>query len=262
MRYYDTELEEYVAATGRDGRINIRDTGFLIDVAAGLVDGYSTFAMFGENGNIGRSEEDLWSAGGTLIQPTVGEQWEIAAISVSDRFGGIGANVVRVEYLDDNYIEQVEDVFISSGNNPMTATNCFRHIRTSVVSAGSEGTNVGPMILRASGGGNTRGRIEPGGGITNQAITTIPAGKTAFLMSQSGAVGKGDDVNFRAYVRSFDTGVEVRLFDLNLYETTAGAILLPFMIPEKTDLRIGVESSNTGTNASAVYQFVFRDNSL
>ncbi len=237
---------------------------FLWDVARGKVAGHSDEFLIGLNRNVGATLEDVWGAGEDITFPTSGEQWEILSDDANDTFGGSGARVCVLLYLDDNYDDQ-QAVIVMNGTTPVvtTATNIFRPKVLLVVSSGASKANEGSITCRVAGGGAARNFVHPDFGFSFDGHMTIPRAKTGLMTFAQVNAGRNDGVEFRL---RFSIG-EVGNFGIvqynNLFETVANTPLpVPIAFNEKTDIIMAALNSAGGSGADcfAVCQFVFIDN--
>ena len=236
---------------------------FYVEVAKGNVAGHSHINKFGHN-PAAATGEDIWGAGGTyLFYPTAAVDVDIISTSTADDDGSTGAIQVTVQGLDANWEDQTETVTMN-GTGAVELTNTFiRLFRAFVLEAGTGNTNAGDITVyaRSTGSGVNAGDvgifIGTGGGQTQHAIYTVPAGKTAYFVK--GYVGlstptnTAEDGTFLWMMRLNTTGVngawlvqgEAGLISIGnsywIYEygIPAGPI------PGKTDIRIMLQQGST-----------------
>ena len=261
MRFFDTILDKWEKFTGQNGNFNTLDNDIFFEIAKGNVPGHEEKLVSGENLDLATSPQELWSGGGLLILPIVGEQWELVSSSGNDTNGGTGAHTVEVFYLDDNYVEQMETVTLNGGTVTMIATDLFRPIKMIVTAAGSLNTNDDDITMQVVVGGATRGRIIGGKGTSSQLSYTTPAGKTAYLFAAALSVGKNKDVVGTVVISLEGTNIIAEIGDMQVYQNTVSLVLnVPFRLPEKTDFRVQVVSTTNNTSVRGFSQLIVVDN--
>lgn len=196
--------------------------------------------------------QDVWDLDENLVYPTAGEQWEIFSTSANDTLGGTGANLVAVNYLNDQYVEQ-QEIIALAGTTPvnMAATDAFRFDSMLVGLSGALQGADGEITIRVSGGGANRGRIrrDAEGFSYNRTYGshfTVPAGKSALLEFNFDNIGKGDDAEVMFQVMPFGTNTWVTTGNSHIYQDTlsSGFQGASFPIPEKADTRFKAHSKN------------------
>lgn len=164
---------------------------YLVEVQRGNVSGQSIIIKFGKNPDIDPTTdpEYIWDVGGTYTFPTTANTLRITS-SGNDTAGGTGARSITIQGLDSSYNEVSADVTLNGG--VVTTTQTFlRVFRAFVKTAGSSEYNENNIIIEHTGAGSPEvARITAEQGQTQMAIYTIPADKTAYLLSWSGAILK------------------------------------------------------------------------
>lgn len=258
---YDAENDKAVAAS-LTTPIPVLSMDFLLEVAAGNVEGYSSVSIIASNPSVGSSPQDVWDVGGTLVYPTAGETWEILSSDAADAAAGTGARVIKITYLDDNYVRRTENKTLN-GVTPVIfdASNALRFINADVISVGSDRENAGLITVRVSGGGNSRGGILAGNNFSADSHYTVPAGRTSFLYFLMNNINKNEDVQVDFVATNGDDGIFRKGPPLHTYQSSI-VLNLPIhsSAVEKTDVKLIATSSNPNGVASAVMQFVEIDN--
>jgi len=239
---------------------------FYAEVSKGNIEGHAIANMQGENLDVDSSApENLWCAGGLMVYPTVGEQWEVVSDSTDDTASGIGAQAIIVQYLDFDYNEQTEVVTLN-GTTPvqMTATDCFRSINILSVQVGSSGYNQGTVSVSDTSSGNTRVCMEPLHNRSAHGFFTIPKGKTGYLIYGHSALGKNKDGKIELYLTEGENGIFTKNSFSDLYQNSV--VFLPKApigeIVEKTDIQFLCTTLNNNTDATAFIQILLVDNDL
>lgn len=159
---------------------------YLVEIARGYVSGASYVDKFGRNDDVDTAaEEDVWAAGATRARLTAAETMDVESDSANDDDGGTGARTVTIEGLDGDYME-VSETITMNGTSAVTTTQTFLRInRAYVVTAGSAESNVGAITIdpTTTGSGSRQGYIAAGDGQTLLSHYTVPAGKTAYMVS-------------------------------------------------------------------------------
>ena len=254
-----------------------QSSDYYLRVAKGEVPGTSAINKFGNNPS-STTGDDVWTGGGVYpFYPSIAVAVDIVSTSTDDDSGGTGAIQVTVQGLDENWDEQTETVTLN-GTGVVQLTNTYvRMFRAFVLEAGSSNTNIGNITCyaRATGSGVTAGdvsiHIGAGNGQTQQTIYTVPNGKTAYFIK--GYVGMAtsdktaEDTIFR-WLMKFNNGIngawltqgEIGLVNLGSghwqyeYGVPAGPL------PEKTDIRIAIESASGTFDTVGGYDLVLVDN--
>jgi len=171
---------------------DIRSADFLIDVAAGKIPGVSAINKFGQNDDVdtGTVPETVWN-GPTArwVPPTAARIHQIASTdNTADNSGGTGALTVVVMGLDENWVEQQEVVTLNGTTDVPTVNAYTRIFRLGVATAGSGKTNAGTITATADTDATVTAQIAVGDSSSQMAVWTVPAGKTALIVTAFGAV--------------------------------------------------------------------------
>lgn len=197
-----------VADTTRRWRVTPLHVGFNYFDRWGVVD------KFGKNPDIDTVFEDVWSGGGTITFLTSAETLDVVSDNILDDAGNPAGNAhtVRLEGLDNSYNEITEDINLD-GTTPVTTTKSFlRFNRCLVIAVGTavESTNVGTITITASTAGTIQSVILPEEGQSQQAIFTIPLGKTGFFESAFMSVDTMNVITAQLRVRPFNQGWQLK----------------------------------------------------
>jgi hypothetical protein len=199
----------------------------------------------------GSVPEDIWTGGGLYPFMTAATSLEIISGSASDASAGVGARTVLISGLDANYVEQTSTVTLNGTTAVAVAVQFLRVNQVMVLSAGTSETNVGIITLRDAGAGTTRGLIPASGGISRQAVYTVPAGHTLSIhsifasLNRSNAVSKDVTIGF-----SFRSFAGVRRLTLEFSVSNNGPYrhdgIPGIIMAEKTDFSL--RTTYTGAN--------------
>jgi len=177
---------------------------FNTDRNTGLIGGQESLRKFGVNTSVGTSLETVWSYGSNWVPNQVfNQKLRIAAGgNAADTAAGLGARSVTVQFLDENWLE-VEEVIVTSGASASldTTANCVRLKSAKVTDVGAyHVANTGAIVFELNGSGNIMGNIAALKGTTEQAFTTIPANKTAYIYEIYVSVGLGDSADVKMFI--------------------------------------------------------------
>lgn len=210
----------------------------------------------GLNADVGTSFEDVSPVGGTQTLPTGVETWEVVSSSASD------TDSVRINTLGADYAEQSDTTTLLNGTTPVTLTGTHFRARRAIIVGPDEGTNVGAITFRVSGGGAERLTIPAGEGISKTSLFSVPATKTAFGLRETLSVEKNQDAVIKAQA-SIDGGAVVTGAPIAIYQSPESIpFTSPVVLPQKTDWRILAKSTNTGTEVTVFLDFFLVDNSI
>lgn len=232
---------------------------FLIEVGLGNIEGFSTLTVSGRNPMVGSvAEEDIWDSPGVMIYPTAGEQWELVSTSVNDASAGTGARTIAIQYLDANYVAQTEVVTLN-GTTPVTtvATDMFRPRAMTTTTAGSLAENDGDVLLRAAGGGDTRGLMLAGNNRSMSVHYTVPVGVTAFILAITLEINKGEDVVIAFKATAGPSNIFIKVAESFIYQTQNRINTVSYQpLIEKSDFKTTAISSNAVASPAVVFEIL------
>lgn len=227
-------------------------TDFRLRVAMGLVDGYAAVNKFGHNPEVltGTDPEDIWAGGGMYaFYPTTAQTVQAVSDSAEDGVGGTGALAIQVYGLGTDWTLQDETV-VMDGVTPVVLQNQYiRMFRTVVLTAGTNDTNVGNILIGVAGG-DVGIYVAADDGQTQQGIYTVPAGYTAFFLKGYTAISKGGgsqavaaQFKWRARPNNGTNGAWATKGQIECVSSGSGTWQYEYgvpsgPIPEKTDVRL------------------------
>lgn len=240
--------------------------------AAGQVDGFSVVHKFGANEDVDIGTEDIWHHGNGVNYPASAAAMNVTSLNANDTSAGTGARTIVIQGLDENW-EEAEETVTLNGQTIVTTTTTFIRInRIYVATSGSGDVNAGEIHVftgTATAGlpddeSLTYGTISADHGQTLQALYTIPAGKTGYLLSgfmSTDAAAK--PIQGKMYIR---TGADIATsgwrvqFDFKTGDIFQKVYQAPAPIPEKTDIRIEGTADANNTYVSAGFDLLLVDN--
>ena len=212
-----------------------------ISVAKGEVPGYSFVHVTGYNPDIDSgAPETIWSGGGLYPWSTWDQAYALTVVSTSASDTGS----VVVYGLDSDY-NPIQEEIDFNGLTSGTGTQEFIRVNRAIYKNG-DGSNVGTITVSANG--TVVAHIATGFGQNLSGIYTVPAGKTAFIVSGDFSVQKNEDAQVRFFVREFGSSFRIAHIGESYQNTYRYDFNVPLPIPEKSDLDVCgslVETNNT-----------------
>jgi len=244
---------------------------FYMDVAKGNVPGHSAIYKFGFNSAIATTGEDVWAGGGTyLFYPDTAHGMVAVCDSSADSVGGAGALTVQVYGLDSNWSE-INETITTAGTDEVALTNKYiRMYRAIVLTAGSYETNKGAITIKTAQGDTVGAYIAADDGQTQQAIYTVPAGKSAYYIDGYVSIKNDDkngvDASFKLKMRPNTTaaGAWATKDDVSLINIGSSWFSYKYGVPsgpilEKTDIKIECYEASAESGATGVFDLVLVD---
>lgn len=214
--------------------------------------------VLGSNSNVNNTRVDLWEGPtGVYVFPATAIQMRVVSTSANDTAAGTGARTVHIHYLDTNYLEGVEVVTLN-GTTPVNtvATNILRINGFHVTTAGSLGSSAGSISLQDTVGGVTYAFILATFNTAQQAIYTVPAGRTGYISHWQVSSGTATGTHFtRFYLRTnshLGSPWSVMLSADSMGTQNNGNAItfpIPIRIPEKTDVKLSAISDAASAGA-------------
>jgi hypothetical protein len=214
--------------------------------------------IFGENPAVTGTIEDVWLGGGTFSYPTSAAQLSVVSSSDEDGAGTTtGADNVLIWGLDANFNE-IQELVTLNGLTPVLTTQEFYRVNIiRVLAGGSTGGAVGTITTTWMG--VTQGVITPTHTNTKQALYTVPAGYSAFLVQLWGdAHTAGQTVEFQLACRP--TGARNVFCERRQFhggtETTHQPLHEVHTFPEKADIKLSGFRTSGSANTEIAGGFV------
>jgi hypothetical protein len=240
---------------------------YYLELAKGRVEGHSLLHKFSHADALGTTLIDLWSANIAYPWLTAASILKVSSTDATDTSAGAGARTVEIFGLDSDYKEINETVNLNGQTSVDTTEEYLRIYRVIVRSSGTfDSANAGEIWVGT--GTVTAGvpavklsHVEVGKGQSQMSQYTIPAGKTAYLVTSVITTNGDKEVEFQYYVRPLNEVFQVK-FENHLYRDSLPAnYKVPhLMIAEKSDITIKAKvGSGTGA-VSYEYDLVLVDN--
>ena len=264
----------FILAVSTFAALEVDTDNFYLEVAKGNVLGHSIINKFGHNPAAATGGEDVWGGGGTYaFYPTTAQTMEAVSSDNDDNVGDTGARLLLVFGLNSSW-DEVSEYVTLTGTTPVALNHTYiRMYRAVVISVGSSESNEGNIQVRETGAGDIGAYIAAGDGQTQQAIYTIPRGKTGYFIKGYVALGNdnknGEDGTFqwKARLNNGFTGAWAVKGQVNLvnigsshwqyeYGAPSGGI------PEKTDIRIAMTEASATMDIVGGFDLVLVDNNL
>lgn len=189
----------------------ISNKEFLIEVVKGNVAGHSLVHKFGRNTTLGTTLAPICAAG-SYQTPTSAVTLEVLSNDANDTAAGSGAQQLTLIGIDSNW-DEVSQTIEMNGTSAVTAgTDLLRLTRAYVSRSGtyataSSASQQGTITVRVSGGGTTWTEIPEiatgfGAGQSLIGAYTVPAGKTAYILSFFLNIDSGKTVDLYFFQRT------------------------------------------------------------
>ena len=234
---------------------------WMLAVSLGLVPGVTAVHRSAYNPDLANgTEESIWVEGGIYPWTELNGGHILYAVSTS---AADTNQIVYIEGLDSNY-NLINETIVTAGTTAVATTKQFARIHTATIV--SNATNVGEVIFRLhSGTGTVVAHIRAGFGITKLGQYTVPAGKTAYLLT-------GDATSFRGGAGNIGTVVKMMVkpyggvfLVAHISEVVNGFyrydFTAPMKITEKSDIDVRGLADGNGTQMSCNYDLILVDNS-
>jgi hypothetical protein len=213
------------------------------EIAEGTAYGYTPFSMNGYVTNINGSYVDLWPLGGLIAFPPSPMQMRVHSYSnIDDNTPPLaGARSVVLNYLDNNYVDHSETIYMDDGSGALTvANNIYRVNSVHVQTAGSNNANADIIWVRDTvgpNGTNTYEQIQLGYNISASCRYTVPFGKTLYITGmQANSTSASGGKIVRMFLKSTSIGEQTYngiFFNKTIFALKDNLITLNFQVPIK-----------------------------
>ena len=222
---------------------------FNLQISRGHVNNHTHVHKFGWNTSVGTAFETIWDGSNVYTYHNAG----VATVTVAN--GVDSQSNVQVVGLDQNF-NPASEYLVAEGS--ASTTQFSRVFRAIMHSANTGTTNVGAITVRVD---NTSAAvITAGGGQTQMALYTIPAGKTGYLKKIQGSIDKQKEVVFRIISKNKDNS---NVFTEKGRFGTFGVPVTyeypyPLRFSANTDIQVQAKAGAT-TEAGAIFDLVLID---
>ena len=189
---------------------------------------------------------------------------------------GDGAGVIHIEGLTDTgggVWEVATETVILNGQTDVSITKTFvRLYRGIVLHAGVSGMNEGDITVEVDATTNAGIFISANDGQSQQAIYTVPSGKTGYFIKGYVGIGSGGNpvggasaiFTWRARINNGATGVFAIKGQIEVLSTGSQFWIyeygVPVAIPEKTDILIRCDETSDTVGVIGAFDMVLIDN--
>ena len=231
------------------------------DVAEGLIPGESLFASVARNPGVTTTFADCWGGAGIMVYPTAAEAWELVSDDIADTSAGTGARTVLVTSLDSALLEQTQVVTMNGASAVALTGTHLRPESIVVLTAGTDGSNVGKITLKAVTGGNVRNVILPDIGRSHDGHFTIPSNKEGKVLTTLVLYPKNGSGLFKNRFKTSNVDAAwVTGSVLPMYQN-----IVPFdfksrpSLPPGTDLQLQVNADSGVLDVTVLFELILRE---
>jgi len=240
---------------------------FFMDIAREINTDYSNLLKYGRNPSIGIDEEVIWDQGGDYPFLTSEKLLSVVSTDASDAVAGGGVQVVTIQGLDKDYFE-IEEKIPMDGLTPVLSTKKFLRVHRAFAFCGeqlspvTDPANAGDITITAVEDEVVLAKILTGVGQTLMAVYTVPADKSAYLISIMASTGQGKQAVFKLKTRDNSPFTEPCVFRtkiiLDLYQNAFSApIMTKQRIAPRTDIVItGQVDSTPAIQISTFFELI------
>ena len=242
-----------------NGKQRVSSMPYLYDIAEGNVTDHTPFTKFGYNADVGATEEDIWTIGGTYPWIASPVALEVVSDSAADTLAGTGVQKVKISYLDGDYSAQSQTLDLAGVTPvPLTDTTVLRVNSIRATQVGTGLVAAGNISCRLVGGAATVYRSIVSGFTRGRGATyTVPLGKTLFITSiavSSGYTTSGKIVRWIGRAQVDDTAPDTKInffqvfFEIMTQDNNfVRNFEIPIHIPATADLKISAVSNGAGS---------------
>lgn len=251
---------------------------FMLKVAQGLISGHSLVHKFGRNSAVGTTLVPICD-GGYFRTPTAVVNLAVISDDANDTAAGSGAQEITLIYLDSSFVQQTGTIETNgTSESSGTVDGVLRLLRAYVSRSGtyasqSAGSQNGTITIRVESAGDTWATI-PEIGTTGFAVGqsligcyTVPAGKTAYILSSMVTVDTNKTANLYFFKREDADDIVAPYSGCmrvqNIYTGLSGLSEIIYLtnesFPEKTDIGFMAIASAT-SDVSVEFELLLIDN--
>lgn len=213
---------------------------FPLQVARGLVDGYSTVNIYGYQPSVAQTFIPVWENATAYTYPVAATQMHLSGTA------GDTATIL-ITGLDANYAV-ISELLVLNGATPVTTVKSYLRINQMQVAVGSATNPAGAVYLKDLTDTITYAQISAGIGRTQMGLYTVPAGYTFYLQRVNIYTSLNGN-NYATYQNKTISSAGVVLITQQApfaisYEALR---IMPRPILEKTDVQLMCKvNANTG----------------
>lgn len=231
----------------------VSNADWYLQVSMGTITGAISVFKAGYNSAV-TGEESLWEHGDLYPWAT----WNTGSVLTCVSASASDTGQLRITGLRTSDWTEVTEVVTLTGLTPVTTTNSF--IRVNNVHYFHTDVNVGAISITING--THVAYIGAGLGQGQMAQYTVPAGYSAYLLSGTANIGKGNDGTGKFKYRLYGSNFQTAMMFL-LYQSTFGFdFKAPLVLPEKTDLDVTLLASNSNTPITCAYSLILVQNGI
>lgn len=249
---------ELVINTSTNAPTNTTEVATLVDVlgpTTSLQNDIINVHLRAFNDDVGTIEEDLnHCTNRDWRPPSTAATLEIESSSPQDSDGGTGANIVRIDGLDENYDTQTETITMDGMTAVTSALQWFAINNVTVTLFGSNEAATGTITIT-----NTDDSVvwfTLPSGFTKEFIGhyTVPDGWS--LIIKTYAVDAGQSGDFKAVLVGNPNGISFQTLSVHLsHQNSASFNVTPLRIPERTTLKVKAGRDPGGGGGRTLYIF-------
>ncbi|MEE9304396.1 MAG: hypothetical protein V3U84_11535 [Thiotrichaceae bacterium] len=231
-----------------------------VEVALGNVSGKANLILVATSTTIGTTYTDVWDQGGIMTRPTAAETYEMFSADTNDTSAGTGARTVSIVSLDASGNEQTTIATTNGGTATVSGTHRFPRIAT-VLTAGSNGVNVGDITIRVASAGAVRIKIPADEGVSNNAQLRVPTGKILHPLQFQYFSEKDEDVVIRPRTLiDIPDAASFSNASVPLYQAAfLSSISATVAIPANTEVSFQAKSTNPNVTVTIIAQYRLSD---
>lgn len=254
-----------ITYVGKDGQEHSFEELFLpgsfnLNISRGKVPGFFVIHKFGRNPQIDTNTdpEDIWDGGGIWVAPTQARIHQIVSSSAEDGAGALtGALTLRILALDSKYKRVQEDLTLNGQSNVSTVRAYTMIYRILILTAGSNGSNVGTITATADTDGTVTAQINPTNNQTGMAIYQIPSNMKGYMTNFYGSLadsgGIGANVDLQMLVQPYNGVFQVKQFHGLVAAGSAHFNhIFPVHFPLDALSTVKMQAKTTSANAAVV----------
>jgi hypothetical protein len=242
---------------------------WFLRAARGDETGVSLVHVWGKNSGVHFGvDEDVWTLGDTIVNPSAETTLNIVSDSSSDDSASTGAQTLYIEGVDGNHAATSETITMD-GTVTVVSTNSYLRLnKVEVATWGTGGQNVGTITVGTSGSpSDTLAQVLPGDNRHYGTHFTVPASTTAYLRTFFGTVESGITLRYTLLSAASATNQGfVPRAGLKIYQgmETHPFEMFEVQFTEKTDVVVRAQRVDTSgvTPAEAGFSLLLVGDSL